>query len=210
LILNIPDHLQEKLNEAITEVLAKGPTGLHWTFGGGSALECWIGHRQSEDIDIFLTDPQALPYFSPSRGGVTITNDYSESHLTLKLMLFDYQIDLIASPPLLDDSYEKLNGILIETPSEILAKKAFHRANQFKPRDYFDTAACFFAGLDLDDGCKKIFREKREVLIARLDLFSSRLKTVEFMESLDVYPAYMPVVEDVESIFLSGFQNYID
>jgi hypothetical protein len=29
-----------------------------WTFGGGTALMLQIGHRESDDIDIFLDDHQ--------------------------------------------------------------------------------------------------------------------------------------------------------
>lgn len=30
----------------------------HWTFGGGTAMMLQIDHRESYDIDIFLSDPQ--------------------------------------------------------------------------------------------------------------------------------------------------------
>jgi hypothetical protein len=36
-----------------------------WTFGGGTALMLHIGHRESHDIDLFIDDPQALPYLNP-------------------------------------------------------------------------------------------------------------------------------------------------
>jgi nucleotidyltransferase AbiEii toxin of type IV toxin-antitoxin system len=32
----------------------------HWTFGGGTAMMLQIDHRESYDIDIFLSDPQLL------------------------------------------------------------------------------------------------------------------------------------------------------
>ncbi len=31
-----------------------------WTLGGGTALMLQIDHRESQDIDIFLSDPQLL------------------------------------------------------------------------------------------------------------------------------------------------------
>ena len=31
-----------------------------WAFGGGTVLMLRIGHRQSKDIDLFVTDPQYL------------------------------------------------------------------------------------------------------------------------------------------------------
>jgi len=30
-------------------------SGAHWTFGGGTALMLRIQHRQSKDIDLFVT-----------------------------------------------------------------------------------------------------------------------------------------------------------
>jgi Nucleotidyl transferase AbiEii toxin, Type IV TA system len=34
----------------------------HWTFGGGTAMMLQIDHRESHDVDIFLFDPQLLPF----------------------------------------------------------------------------------------------------------------------------------------------------
>jgi hypothetical protein len=37
----------------------------HWTFGGGTAMMLQIDHRESHDVDIFLSDAQMLPYLDP-------------------------------------------------------------------------------------------------------------------------------------------------
>jgi Nucleotidyl transferase AbiEii toxin, Type IV TA system len=37
----------------------------HWTFGGGTAMMLQIHHRESRDVDIFLSDPQLLPFLDP-------------------------------------------------------------------------------------------------------------------------------------------------
>jgi hypothetical protein len=37
-----------------------------WTFGGGTAMMIQIGHRESRDIDIFLSDAQTLPFLYQS------------------------------------------------------------------------------------------------------------------------------------------------
>ncbi len=206
--LSIPEHLQGKLDEAISEVIEKGPK-CHWSFGGGSALECWINHRKSEDIDIFLSDLQLLPYFSPKAGAVTITDAYVESHLALKLHLPDHQIDLIVSEPLLDNPYRKHNGILIEIPSEILAKKIFHRSEQFKPRDYFDVAACFYSGVQLDDGFRKVLSEKANVLLARLDKLKALMEDGTLNNHLDIYPQYQDVANNISEAFRSGVQRVL-
>src|SRR3546814_4694878 len=36
-----------------------------WSFGGGTALMLQIDHRESHDIDLFLDDPQYLPFLKP-------------------------------------------------------------------------------------------------------------------------------------------------
>lgn len=40
-----------------------------WSFGGGTALMLQIDHRESHDIDIFLDDPQLLPFLNPETQG---------------------------------------------------------------------------------------------------------------------------------------------
>ncbi|MEY9101504.1 hypothetical protein ABIA24_004477 [Sinorhizobium fredii] len=44
----------------------------NWTFGGGTALMLQIDHRESFDVDIFLDDPQVLPYLNPKTQGYTL------------------------------------------------------------------------------------------------------------------------------------------
>jgi hypothetical protein len=39
----------------------------HWTFGGGTAMMLQIDHRESRDVDIFLPDPQLLPFLDPQK-----------------------------------------------------------------------------------------------------------------------------------------------
>lgn len=41
----------------IRQVNVEHPIIDRWSFGGGTAMMLQIGHRQSEDIDIFLQDP---------------------------------------------------------------------------------------------------------------------------------------------------------
>jgi len=51
----------------IRQVNSKQAVIDHWTFGGGTALMLQLDHRESHDIDIFLTDPQQLPYLDPQK-----------------------------------------------------------------------------------------------------------------------------------------------
>jgi hypothetical protein len=40
---------------------------IEWAFGGGTAMMLQIDHRESRDIDIFLSDPQQLPFLDPQK-----------------------------------------------------------------------------------------------------------------------------------------------
>ena len=35
-----------------------------WSFGGGTALMPQIDHRESHDIDLFIGDPQVVPFLN--------------------------------------------------------------------------------------------------------------------------------------------------
>ena len=49
-----------------------GATLDYWSFGGGTVLMRRHRHRFSKDIDIFVSDPQCLPYLA--RGLTTKQN----------------------------------------------------------------------------------------------------------------------------------------
>lgn len=103
-------------------------------------------HRDSKDIDLFLTDPQLLGHLSPRLAGEAIwdTEDYDEAANVLKLRYPEGEIDIIVASAISDletDTYS-FQGveIRIEHPVEIVLKKLFYRDSGFKVRDVFDTA----------------------------------------------------------------------
>jgi len=120
-----------------------------WTFGGGTALMLQISHRESFDIDIFVDDPQVLPYLNPTTQGYTLQanpDEYvSDGTHALKIVFAGIgEIDYICAPSLTEDptSRVKVRGIEVdlETPGEILAKKIHYRGASLQPRDMFDIA----------------------------------------------------------------------
>ncbi|RVC47946.1 hypothetical protein EN759_40845, partial [Mesorhizobium sp. M00.F.Ca.ET.038.03.1.1] len=46
-----------------------GGYDFQWSVGGGTAMMIQIGHRESDDTDIFLDDAQLLGFLDPSRSG---------------------------------------------------------------------------------------------------------------------------------------------
>lgn len=91
-----------------------------------------IDHRESFDIDIFIDDPQVLPYLNPT------TQGYS-----LQLNPDEYVSDE-THPSLTSDPTSRviLRGVEVdvETPGEIIAKKIHYRGASLQPRDMFDLA----------------------------------------------------------------------
>lgn len=120
-----------------------------WTFGGGTALMLQISHRESFDIDIFIDDPQILPYLNPTTQGYILQvnpDEYvSDGAHALKIVFAGIgEIDFICAPSLTDDPTSRVTvrGIEVdlETPGEIIAKKVHYRGASFQPRDMFDIA----------------------------------------------------------------------
>lgn len=121
-----------------------------WTFGGGTALMLQIGHRDSHDIDLFVSDPQYLPYLNPQTQAYQLSippSDYETDGTHALKIVFDGigEIDFICCGTVTADPTGNVdvNGrnVLLETPAEIIAKKIVFRGKRLQPRDIFDIAA---------------------------------------------------------------------
>lgn len=121
-----------------------------WSFGGGTALMLQIDHRESHDIDIFLDDPQILPFLNPQIQDFAMTrrpDEYKTDGTQALKLAFDElgEIDFICSSAILDVASERhdVRGQIVdlETPAEIAAKKVYFRGWNLQPRDMFDLAA---------------------------------------------------------------------
>jgi hypothetical protein len=121
-----------------------------WSFGGGTALMLQIDHRESHDIDLFLDDPQLLPFLNPETQAIELSrrpDSYSvEGTSVLKLAYSDAgEIDFICCADITDNPthVQAVCGysVGLETPAEIIAKKVYYRGWSFQPRDMFDLAA---------------------------------------------------------------------
>lgn len=121
-----------------------------WSFGGGTALMLRIDHRESHDVDIFIADPQILPYLNPATQGYTLSrqpDDYAGDGTTALKLVYQGvgEIDFISCASILGDPTEQRDvrgqEVALETAAEIVAKKVFFRGGNFQPRDMFDLAA---------------------------------------------------------------------
>ena len=122
----------------------------HWTFGGGTAMMLQIEHRESRDVDIFLTDPQLLSFLDPQKWDFVFEispNGYESDGTRFQRLVFDQigEIDFIVAQdltvaPTLSRDIEN-EAVLLETIPEIITKKIYYRGGSIKPRDIFDIAA---------------------------------------------------------------------
>ncbi len=112
-----------------------------------------IDHRESHDIDIFLDDPQLLPFFDPELQSYALSRQpdgsATDGARSLKLTYQDIgEIDFICCTSILDNpsTRKQVRGhdIDLESAAEIIAKKVYFRGGSFQPRDMFDLAAVPF------------------------------------------------------------------
>jgi hypothetical protein len=122
----------------------------HWTLGGGTAMMLQIDHRESHDVDIFLSDPQFLSFLDPQKRDFKfelwpIAYDGDGASFQ-KLGFKDVgEIDFIVGHAMTSSlpiqTIIEGEATLLETIPEIIAKKIYYRGSSIKPRDIFDIAA---------------------------------------------------------------------
>lgn len=126
-----------------------------WTFGGGTALMLQIDHRESHDIDLFLDDPQLLPFLNPAIQGHRLKrqpDDYESDGTRVAKLIFSGigEIDFICCGSVTETPAQQreVSGRLVhlETPAEIIAKKIYYRGSRLQARDMFDMAAVVYHG----------------------------------------------------------------
>ncbi len=184
--------------KVIEDIKTHGIKNPFWTFGGGTVLMLRYQHRISKDIDIFVPDPQYLGFATPRLSDVAaeISDDYiEESSSYVKLIRPEGEIDFVASPNLTNPGFEewhlKNNLIRVETGTEIVAKKLWHRGDRATARDLFDLALVIEKEADA-------LSQARQFLLKNADQFIEQLNnrreilTIQFnnIETLNYNPTY--------------------
>ena len=184
--------------KVIEDIKTHGIKNPFWTFGGGTVLMLRYQHRISKDIDIFVPDPQYLGFATPRLSDVAaeISDDYiEESSSYVKLIRPEGEIDFVASPNLTSPGFEewhlKNNLIKVETGTEIVAKKLWHRGDRATARDLFDLALVIEKEGDA-------LRQAHHFLVKNADQFIEQLNsrreilTIQFnnIETLNYNPTY--------------------
>lgn len=176
-----------------------------WLFGGGTALMLYFQHRESKDIDIFLSDAQYLTLLTPRLNNVVLdmSSDYVESSNFLKLRFANGEIDFIIAPHLTRNYYvtKKILGekVRVETPEEIVIKKLFYRAEILKVRDVVDVAVVFEKRRDILIECAHIVSPKLSVIERRWE----KLKSVYDREANNLLMLGKSLMDSAPALFSS-------
>src|SRR5438552_7772901 len=195
--LKIWETLFQRALALIDSVAKSGTVFEPWSFGGGTVLMRKFRHRFSKDIDIFVADPQYLGHVSPrlNDAAEAMTGDYVEENNSLKLIFPEGEIDFIASAPLTANPtvVEQLFGrkVRVETSTEIIAKKLWHRGKQFKARDMFDLALVAQKEPSALKEIRPVLRDRRDTVLARMVNSDKQLRS-DFaeLETLEYRPTY--------------------
>lgn len=128
--------------EIVKDASSKAGSELKPVLGGGTRLMLSMSHRISDDIDLFIRDPQWIGYLSPRLNDKfeNLISGYDEGATSLKLKFMNGEIDFIVSMSLLgltNDASPEC-AFELEPVSEVLAKKLFYRGWALTPRDLFD------------------------------------------------------------------------
>jgi hypothetical protein len=167
-----------------------------WVLGGGTALMLHAGHRLSKDIDIFIDDPQYLPFLSPRLGGEDIWSceGFEEAAQHLKLVFSGGEIDFIVGGSVTDLPSEQKTVdmaeigrpvsyvIDIEHPVEIALKKLTYRGRMLKVRDIFDIAVVDHYFPDLLRSNLIHVKDSKAGILARLHGVSENFLRLELNE----------------------------
>ncbi len=195
----------------IDDARTKGIPVDDWTFGGGTVLMRRHRHRLSKDVDIFINDPQFIGYLSPRLSPVaeSLTTDYSEDINFVKLSFPEGEIDFVAAPPLTlaPAKAEILFGrsFLVETSTEIVAKKIWHRGAEITARDIFDFAMV----AELEPGAlheiTPILRDRRDAVLDRIQRNERSLReTFKSLTTLDYRRSFDECVQILKERFAAN------
>lgn len=170
--LKIWETLFKRALDLIDSTAKAGITLDDWSFGGGTVLMRRYRHRFSKDVDIFIPDLQYLNYLSPHLNDTAeaMTGDYTLQANFLKLQFKEGEIDFVVSAPLTRNptTIESIFGrnVMVETSTEIIAKKIWHRGDRFRARDIFDLALVAEREPDSLDAIAPVLRDRGGVVLA--------------------------------------------
>ena len=179
-----------------------------WSLGGGTAMMLQIGHRESDDIDIFLGDPQLLSYLDPAKRDFEFDiapASYSTDGAGFLKLAFPGigEIDFIVGQPLTDRPWTTAmvagRTAQLETISEIITKKIYYRGSRIAPRDIFDIAATATTHQQTVVSALVHFRQHVEKAVNQITAGDPAF-VADMISQLRIRPAFRSIAADAVEI----------
>jgi hypothetical protein len=186
-----------------------------WSLGGGTAMMLQIDHRRSDDIDIFLPDPQFLPYLDPKLHDFKfeiVPSDYRSDGSRFLKLAFDNigEIDFIACPAMTSTPSTRrvVEGadVDVETLAEIITKKVHFRGAHIKPRDIFDIAAAVRTDRQAIVNALRLYKNDVTATLATIDRLNPDFvqETIAALATTDPYRSVgTTALEDTKELLRS-------
>ena len=200
--LKIWETLFQRALTIIDSVAQSGYPLENWSFGGGTVLMRRHHHRFSKDVDIFIPDPQYLGHLTPRLNNDVeiLTTHYIAQKESVKLIFKEGEIDFVAAGALTPKpvEIEVLFGreVSVETSTEIIAKKVWHRGANFTARDIFDLAMVAEKEPKALEGIKPILQDRKNLILMRIDKYGADLREdFEALETIDYQRSFDECVE---------------
>jgi hypothetical protein len=162
--------VQSTLNSLQDRVLGVVATVGGWTLTGGGALAgVYLGHRTTEDLDLFLygarsfaREPRAVEDALVADGLEVATVQRSPGFVRLEVDDGHDRIvvDLVAEPvPRVDEPLVLRPGLWVDSAYEILVNKLGALLSRSELRDLEDVRALVAIGVDLDRAIRDVSRK---------------------------------------------------
>ena len=188
-----------------------GQPRIVWSLGGGSPLMRRHRHRRSAGVDIFLRDARVLHSLSTrlDEAARALSADYLEESTALRLFFPEGEVAFIAGGLLTSEPVrrESILGrpVLVETSTEILAKKLWHRADTLPARDLFDFAAVVAFEPHALRGVGDVLRARRAVILERLRVHGEALREdFAALHALEFHPGFEECVAMLRTALSRG------
>jgi len=185
----LPQPAWASLFDSATEIIQHAQAAIgfdfEWSLGGGTVLMFDFNHRQSKDIDIFISDIQYLGFLNPRLQDYASVHcdDYEDMTHYIKLRNRFGDIDFIVASALTENPYtqRRIRGVrtLVQTREEIVARKLHHRGAHPTARDLLDLAVVASKEQNLSDLISPVIREHGEALLEQC-LVRHALLEIEF------------------------------
>jgi hypothetical protein len=181
--------------------------------GGGTRLMLALRHRLSDDIDLFIRDPQWIAYITPRLNDEVgaLAQSYDEASDFLKLRHPAGEIDFIVRMSLLGEPPQRseLCAFMLEPVAEVLAKKLFYRGWALTPRDLYDWwAICDRAPDEIDAApFGALLRNRSAVIEQSLLALSNSAGAAERWEAIRA--ASKPSIQDAAAAMRLQLLRYL-